>query len=261
MGWSTLGTQFCLELGFGVLFAIAFVPKAPVGTFFYRIMGTTAFLPILVAGAAPLAWGGASARDPAVYLCWLSLLAFPVVSGPIKGLRWAAALGWGLACAGAALVLVVGRASELEGAGEILLGSLTAMATGAVAGGVGLTMVFGHWYLTAPTLDVWYLRRLNRVTATTMACCVALVGLTCAIFARKLGSGESPLFGPWGLFHLGTRFAVGLALPLVFAWMTAGSLAFKNTRSATGILYASTILVLIGTAVSVSLQNSYGIPL
>jgi hypothetical protein len=43
--------------------------------------------------------------------------------------------------------------------------------------------------------------------------------------------------------------------------MTSSSLAFRNTRSATGILYASTILVLIGTAVSVSLQSTYGIPL
>jgi len=43
--------------------------------------------------------------------------------------------------------------------------------------------------------------------------------------------------------------------------MTAGSLKLGNTRSATGILYASTILVLIGTAVSISLQDSYGVPL
>ena len=43
--------------------------------------------------------------------------------------------------------------------------------------------------------------------------------------------------------------------------MTAGSLAYDNTRSATGILYASTVLVLIGTAASLSLQDSYGIPL
>ena len=47
----------------------------------------------------------------------------------------------------------------------------------------------------------------------------------------------------------------------VFAWMAASSLEYKNTRSATGILYASTVLVLIGTAVSISLQDSYGVPL
>jgi hypothetical protein len=43
--------------------------------------------------------------------------------------------------------------------------------------------------------------------------------------------------------------------------MTRESLKFDNTRSATGILYASTILVLIGTAVAISLQDAYGIPL
>ncbi len=43
--------------------------------------------------------------------------------------------------------------------------------------------------------------------------------------------------------------------------MAASSLRFRNTRSATGILYASTVLVLIGTAVSISLQDSYGVPL
>ena len=42
MSWSLLGAQFCLELSFGVLFALAFVPKAPVGTLFYRLMGSTA---------------------------------------------------------------------------------------------------------------------------------------------------------------------------------------------------------------------------
>ena len=60
---------------------------------------------------------------------------------------------------------------------------------------------------------------------------------------------------------LGTRVTVGLVFPLGFAWMTASSLRFKNTRSATGILYASTVLVLIGTGVAVSLQDSYGVPL
>ncbi len=251
MGWSALGTQFCLELGFGVLLALAFVPRAPVGALFYRIMGTCAFLPILVAVVASLARGGASARDPAVIAGSLAVLAYPVVSGPIKGRRWAVALSWSLAWTAAALVVVVARAAQLHGAGEVLLGSLMAMATGAVAGSVSL----------ATTLDVLHLRRLNRVTAVSMLGCIVLLAITCAAFFRRLDAVETPLFGPWGLFHFGTRLAVGLGLPLVFAWMTAGSLDFKNTRSATGILYASTILVLIGAAVSVSLQSSYGIPL
>ena len=261
MGWSALGTQFCLELGFGVLFALAFVPRAPVGTLFYRIMGTTAFLPILVAAVAPLAWGGSTFDDVAVLSAAAALIAYPVVSGPVRGTRWAIALGWSLASTAVALVSIVARATQLQGAAEVVLGSLSAMATGAVAGSVSLAMVLGHWYLTVPKLEVAYLRRLNRVTAVSMVASLALLGVTCAVFWGRLAESETPLFGPRGMFHLGTRLAVGLALPLLFAWMTAGSLDFRNTRSATGILYASTVLVLIGTAVSVSLQGSYGIPL
>ena len=261
MGWSVLGTQFCLELGFGVLVALAFVPRAPVGTLFYRIMGTCAFLPLLVALVASIAWGKASLTDPGILLTAASAVGFPVVSGPFKGRRWAMFLASSLLFSGAALIVTVADASSLEGPLEIGLGSLTAMATGAVAGSVSLAMVLGHWYLTIPTLDVAHLRRLNRVTAATMLACLVLLATTCVAFHGRLSASEPPLFGPLGMFHLGTRLAVGLALPLAFAWMTAGSLVFKNTRSATGILYASTILVLIGTAVSVSLQDSYGIPL
>jgi hypothetical protein len=261
MGWSALGTQFCLELGFGVLFALAFVPRAPVGTLFYRILGTCAFLPILVAAVAPVAWSGASLRDPLVLATWVVLPAYLFVSGPFKGPRWSVPLAWALAGTTVAIVLVVGRNAALRGPGEIALGSLSAMATGAVAGTVSLAMVLGHWYLTVPTLDVAHLRRLNRVAAISMAASVGLLGVTCLSFSHRLGAGDTPLFGPRGLFHFGTRLAVGLALPLLFAWMTSSSLTFKNTRSATGILYASTILVLIGTAVSVSLQSTYGVPL
>src|SRR6185436_3419920 len=97
MGWSALGTQYCLELGFGVLFALAFVPRAPVGTLFYRILGTCAFLPILVAAVAPVAWSGASVRDPLVLATWLVLPAYLFVSGPFKGPRWSVPLAWALA--------------------------------------------------------------------------------------------------------------------------------------------------------------------
>lgn len=261
MGWSALGTQFCLELGFGVLVALAFVPRAPVGTLFYRIMGTCAFLPLFVALVASLAWGGASVTDPQVLLTFAAAIGYPVVSGPFKGRRWAVFLASSLLFSGAAIVAAVAAASGLEGPLEVLLGSLTVMATGVVAGSVSVAMVLGHWYLTIPTLDVAHLRRVNRVTAFSMLACLVLLAVTCVAFHGRLSAADTPLFGPRGMFHLGTRLVVGLVLPLLFAWMTAGSLQFRNTRSATGILYASTILVLIGAAVSVSLQGSYGVPL
>ncbi len=261
MTWSVLGAQFCLELSFGVLLALAFVPKAPVGTLFYRLMGSSAMVLSLVALALLLRVEGAGWTDPAVLATGLSLLGYPLYSGPLRGWKWGGGLAWALVGTAAAVVLVLSTALADAGAADLVVAGLSALCTGAVAGSVGLAMVLGHWYLTVPNLKVSHLARLNRVTVGAMLASIGSIALTCAWHADALADARTPLLGPWGLFYLGTRVTVGLLLPLLFAWMTAGSLKFENTRSATGILYASTVLVLIGTAVSVSLQNSYLVPL
>ena len=260
MAWSSIAQQFCLELGFGVLFAMAFVPRAPVGTLFYRLMGSCAALPMAVALAARWRTGFAAA-DPALVGTSFALLAYPLYSGPVRGRLWCAGLATGLIGSATATSWIVRQAlPELTLPGQ-LVASLSSLATGAVAGSVGLAMVLGHWYLTVPKLEIRYLRRINRVTAGAMVTSIFLCLSSCFLFAEALRSSDPPLFGPFGLFYLGTRLAVGLVLPLVFAAMAASSLRFQNTRSATGILYASTVLVLIGTAVSMFLQDSYRIPL
>ena len=262
MPWSVLAIQFCIELAFGVLFAMAFVPKAPVGVLFYRLMGTAALVLVFIGIGVPVASGRFELGDPVLLAGGLAVLGYPFYSGPVRGRRWALALGVGLLGTALAVGMLVGRAMGPDASPlGILLATLSALATGAVAGSVGLAMVLGHWYLTVPNLQVRHLRRLNRLTVFTMLASVALVGISCWVFAELLRAAERPLFGATGLFYLGTRVVVGLVFPLGFAWMTAESLKFENTRSATGILYASTVLVLIGTAVSVSLQDSYGVPL
>lgn len=261
MGWSTLGTQFLLELGFGVLVALAFVARAPLGTFFFRLMGTTAALPIAIAAVLPPLSGELAWTTPSVVLAGLSVLAWPVYSGPVAVRRRAPALLFAIACAGAALVHVVATTTPVSAPADVAVASLSALSTGCVAGTVGLAMVLGHWYLTIPNLEVAHLVRLNRVTVWAMVVSLGAVALAAFLLGDLAPATERPLFGMWGLFYLGTRVAVGLLLPLLFAWMTAESLRVPNTRSATGILYASTVLVLIGTAVSISLQDSYGVPL
>ena len=261
MAWSDLTMQFSLELAFGVLLALTFVPKAPVGALFYRLMGTTAVLPVLVAVVTPVATGVRPWNDEALLAAALAIVTYPIYSGPVRGRRWGVALGIALVgCVSSVAFVVAENAAEL-GPGWLALAAASALATGAVAGSVGLAMVLGHWYLTIPNLDVRHLRRLNRVTMASMLISGALLGATCLAFDESLNAGSAPLFGATGLFYLGTRVTVGLLFPLAFAAMAASSLRFRNTRSATGILYASTVLVLIGTAVSISLQDSYGVPL
>lgn len=259
MAWSVLTQQFCLELAFGVLFAMAFVPRAPVGRFFYRLMGTVAALPVALAFVARLEHG--AGVDAAAVGMGLSLAAWPFYSGGVRGGRWAVGLGAGLLGTIVATVALVREGVLEAGLAGQSVAAASALATGAVAGSVGLAMVLGHWYLTVPKLEVRYLERLNRVTVGAMGASIALCGVSCLVFAEVLRSAYPPLFGPTGLFYLGTRVAVGMLLPLLFAFMAASSLRFRNTRSATGILYASTVLVLIGTAVSVFLQDSYRVPL
>ena len=261
MSWSLLGAQFCLELSFGVLVALAFVPKAPVGTLFYRLMGSSAMVLGLVALGLLLRTEGASWSQPSVLAAALAMIGYPLYSGPLRGWRWGAGLAWSMVATAAAVVLILRRTLEDPGGVDLALASYSALSTGAVAGSVGLAMVLGHWYLTVPNLNVSHLSRLNRVTVGAMLSSLLGVGLTVVWHREAFELASTPLLGPWGMFYFGTRLTVGLFLPLLFAWMTAGSLKFKNTRSATGILYASTVLVLIGTAVSVSLQSSYKVPL
>jgi hypothetical protein len=260
MDWTLLAQQFALELGFGVLAALAFVPPAPVGRFFYRLMGACVALSVGLALVLRLR-SGVGWGDPAVLGAAATVLGVSLAQDAAQAVRWRIGLGLGLLGSILAAAWVVCEGLPSLALGGRSIGVVSSLATGAVAGGVGLAMVLGHWYLTVPNMEVRHLVRLNRVTIGAMALSLASLAAACLAFAADLRVAEPPLFGPWGLFYLATRLAVGLALPLLFAFMTASALRFRNTRSATGILYASTVLVLIGTAVSLFLQDSYGVPL
>jgi hypothetical protein len=260
MVWPPLASQFCLELTFGTLLALAFVHPAPVGRLFYRLMGSAAVVPLVGVILAHGLGEGATWSAPAFWASILALLGYPVLSSSLKP-RWRSrAVLWSLLWTGLGLVLLIRETTMTTGLG-CALASLEALSTGVVAGSVGLSMVLGHWYLTVPNLDVQHLRRLNRVTAMAMGANLILLGASCLLFQDTLAEARTPLFGPWGGVHLGARLVVGLLMPLCFAAMVRGSLSYGNTRSATGILYASTVLVLIGMALALSLQDSYGVPL
>ena len=260
MAWGPLATQFCLELAFGVLLGLSLLHRAPLGLFFHRLMAGTAALPLAAATLAPPSFDGEPWTGPTVLCGGAALAVLMVLAGPLPSARRRAVALAGCSAVGLALAFAVRGAPGVQGTGSWVLGSLSAMATGAVAGGVGVAMVVGHWYLTVPQLPVALLQRLNRWTAVAMVVSAVLVGASALVLASS-GDGERGTIGSFGVVFLVARVAIGLALPLLFAWMAAVSLRYSNTRSATGILYASTVLVLIGAAVSLSLQDSYGIPL
>ena len=76
------------------------MPRAPVGRFFYWLMGTTAALPIIAALLMPMLSEAASFSDPPVWAAASALLAYPLFSGAYRedrGKRWAFGLAWALA--------------------------------------------------------------------------------------------------------------------------------------------------------------------
>jgi hypothetical protein len=134
-----------------------------------------------------------------------------------------------------------------------------------ILGSVLGTMITGHWYLVNRKLTI---RPLQMATWIF----IAIVGLrflvVAAIFAVLLGSSQLALsemvqnmlsFSVPGMLFW-ARVAFGLIVPFVFGLMIWSSVKVRNTQSATGILYATIVFVVIGEAFSKYLYLFTGIP-
>ena len=87
MTWTHLGTQFSLELAFGVLLGLCLLSRAPLGLFFHRLMGFAAALPLMVACAAPPLTTGVPWSTPVTRASGAALLGIPVLAGPMRSDR------------------------------------------------------------------------------------------------------------------------------------------------------------------------------
>lgn len=251
MSWVTLATRLGLHIALGYLAGLLVLGGAPLGKFFYRLTGWTAAVVAGLAGAVALA--GGIPEHPAERLRVLATgaLALPAplyVSARPGRRRLGLALG--LACGATALAAF---AFGPYGVGLRQLASDAASA--AVAGGVCFAMVFGHGYLTVPKLPFAPLQRINRFTAAALALRLALLALCVALAWPRWRA--TPAFGMFDWFFLGVRVVVGLLLPLLFAAMVASALRWRNNQSATGIWYASTVLVWIGEAIALHLGQAW----
>jgi len=118
-----------------------------------------------------------------------------------------------------------------------LLESLTAAwILGAVTG----TMLLGHWYLTATGMSLQPL-----INYTWLFGASVLLRIAAVLCQAISGSGMEQ--GNWTLNVL--RWG-GLLGPAIMAGLTLRILKYRNTQSATGVLYAATILVFMGEMAS-----------
>lgn len=134
-----------------------------------------------------------------------------------------------------------------------LLCSLAELSSAAVLGGALTSMLLGHWYLTAPTMSIAPLSRLNLFFG-----CALVFRLLIA--ATGLALAWSELGGQIHVIWLSLRWLAGILGPLVLCWMVWRILAYRNTQAATGVLFAAVILTFIGELTAVLLYNELSVP-
>jgi hypothetical protein len=147
--------------------------------------------------------------------------------------------------------------------GWMMAGSF--MSAALMLGSVLGTMITGHWYLVNRKLTIRPLQLATWVfigiaglrTLLVMATMLLLSGSSQAVLAETARSLLD--FSASGILFW-ARVGFGLAAPLFFGWMIWSSIKVRNTQSATGILYATIVLVLVGEAFAKYLYLFTGIP-
>lgn len=107
-------------------------------------------------------------------------------------------------------------------------------------GSATAAMLIGHWYLTATGMKLDPFIQYNRLF---IVACVLRIASVLAFYFHSQSIPDAN----WSLLTL--RWA-GLVGPLIMAILTIQILKYRNTQSATGLLYAATTLVFMGEMAS-----------
>lgn len=253
---------FVIKLSAGITLMWLLMPRREVTDGFFRIQ-MRLVLGLAVLGALLLSAGGTweptEAASNTSVQGWLKMLqiAAAVIAYP-GSIFWA--LGrrlpggiciWLLAavCNGALFLHSVNVPSRCHVALQVASDGTSAVVLGAMLTG----MLLGHWYLTTPTMSIrplwWFTRALLAAGAIRLIVSGLLV-TTC---------GLPPLGMPSGLWF-GLRLFCGIGVPIVVGMVVLKILEYRNTQSATGVLFAGLILIFMGEMMAALLERGTQIP-
>ena len=133
-------------------------------------------------------------------------------------------------------------------------------------GGANFAMIFGHWYLVIPGMKLDPLRRVSRDLLWIALARALVLAAGIAIYREALPAGRLMPLTVWlwpgpGQYFFIQRVLYGLLAAAPLAWMAAKCADLRNTQSATGILYALELAVLVGEGLSRHLTVRTGLPL
>ncbi len=233
----------------GLLVSILFLSLEEIGKLYFRVTTITALILIGFALlAAPTGEQAAAQVRLVFYVLTVATLVvynllMPRFHRPL--LVVAAVLGL-VGVVSHALTLLPEDQASL-GTGALFVG--TAVSSALLLGSVLAAMITGHWYLVQHKLSLEPLKTSSRLY-------LGSVFLRSLILAVVLAVSWEGLTQEGGLAFLDgfnfmslvfvCRFVVGLLLPVVLGVMIWKTVLIRSTQSATGMLYATIVLVLVG---------------
>lgn len=265
-------TQFAIRLICGMSFTWCVLPRHKITSGYFRIqMLVTLGLSVLAAVAA-----GQLTDSQTTSI--LSSNAVRWIAGGLAGLSFIGSMMWTLErrsggamyaflIAGISLVTLILSAVSANEIATLRGGlyCLSELATAWVSGAAVSGMLLGHWYLTAPTMSTSPLNRANvwLGSAAGLRLALGLAGLG-LYWSIVFGQGEATVARPWNATHtvwLSLEWIGGIIGPIIVAIAVARILRYRNTQSATGVLFVGVILAFIGEMTAALLRNETHLPL
>jgi hypothetical protein len=255
-------SQFALRLLFGMSATWCLMPRAEVTCGFFRIQMLVALgfavAAMLFAGSLPAVEAG-QAMMRLAEIQWASGLAaascfFGSIWWTLARRREGALLA-GLVC-GLSLVALVGSLPLREAGGRSIVAARAAseLSSAWLIGGAFTAMLLGHWYLTAPMMKLRPLQVLN----ASLALAAVTRGVLATVAVVQL---QPTALSQTQLLWLAMRWLCGILAPLAAVLLVRNILRYRNTQSATGVLFAAVILVFIGETAAAVLSRDLNWPL
>lgn len=140
-----------------------------------------------------------------------------------------------------------------EALAERALFGVSALGSAGTLGAMMCGMLLGHRYLTAPGMPLAPLHWINDAVGVT-----GLLRMAASIAALVMAAGalSQTTYFVW----LALRWLAGIGGPLVVWYMVRRILNYKNTQSATGVLFVGVILTFIGELTADVLFSAVGVP-
>lgn len=129
-----------------------------------------------------------------------------------------------------------------------------------VLGGATTGLAVGHSYLSSPLLSPRPLRQITIILGTALLIQLLSLPVYLGLLGAPVATAKGQaLLDTYGLI-LGVRIAIGLLFPLVLAILAWHTTRLKAMRSATGLLYIGSGVVLTGEIVAKVLFFIAGVP-